>query len=53
MAIFTALFDLGVVLGGPLFGAISRGRGYEAMYTAAALLLATGSAAFAAWDRRR
>jgi MFS family permease len=53
MAIFTALFDLGVVVGGPLFGAISRARGYASMYLAAALLLAGGSAVFAFWDRRR
>ena len=53
MAIFTALFDLGVVLGGPLFGAISQAAGYGAMYLTAAGLLALGSAVFALWDRRR
>lgn len=53
MAIFTALFDLGVVLGGPLFGALSRAEGYDAMYLAAAGVLVAGSGVFALWDRRR
>ena len=51
-AIFTALFDVGVVLGGPLFGAVSR-LGWPEMYFAAAVVIAAGSAVFAAWDRGR
>lgn len=52
MAIFTALFDVGVVLGGPVFGAISRAQGFPAMYVAAAASLAVGTLGFAVWDRR-
>ncbi len=51
-AIFTALFDVGVVLGGPFFGALSR-LGYPEMYAAAAVVVALGSVVFAAWDRGR
>lgn len=53
MAIFTALFDLGVVLGGPLFGAISLAAGFSAVYLTAALLLTGASGVFFLWDRRR
>jgi predicted MFS family arabinose efflux permease len=52
MAIFTALFDLGVVLGGPAFGAISRSAGFPAMYASAATSLALGTLVYALWDRR-
>jgi predicted MFS family arabinose efflux permease len=52
MAIFTALFDIGVVLGGPAFGAISRSAGFPAMYASAAASLALGTLVFALWDRR-
>jgi MFS family permease len=52
-AIFTALFDVGVVLGGPLFGALSRVLGFSWTYATAAAILALGSAVFAAWDRQR
>jgi MFS family permease len=52
-AIFTALFDLGLVLGGPLFGWISRSVGYPPMYTAAAAVIVVGTAVYAVWDRRR
>lgn len=51
-AIFTALFDVGVVIGGPLFGAISR-LGYPEMYATAAAIIAVGSVVFAVWDRGR
>jgi MFS family permease len=52
-AIFTALFDLGLVLGGPLFGWISRSAGYSPMYTTAAAVIVVGTAVYAFWDRRR
>ena len=52
MAIFTALFDVGVVVGGPLFGAISREAGYSGMYLTAGVLLVVGGGVFAVWDRR-
>jgi len=50
-AIFTALFDVGVVVGGPLFGAISAWRGFAWTYAAAALVVALGTGVFAWWDR--
>ncbi len=53
IAIFTALFDLGLVLGAPLFGWISRSAGYSPMYTTAAGVIVVGSALYAVWDRRR
>jgi predicted MFS family arabinose efflux permease len=52
-AIFTALFDLGIVLGGPLFGGLSRSLGYGTMYASAAAAIAVGALVFAAWDRPR
>ncbi len=53
MAIFTALFDLGLVLGGPLFGGIREAQGFPAMFAAGALAVLVGSAIFALWDRAR
>ena len=52
-AIFTALFDLGVVLGGPLFGGIALSLGFSWAYAAAAVVVAVGALVFAVWDRRR
>jgi MFS family permease len=52
MAIFTALFDVGYVLGGPLFGALSRSLGFAATYATAAGVIVLGTLVFAAWDRR-
>ncbi len=53
IAIFTALFDVGLVIGGPLFGWVSRSFGYLPMYMAAAGVIVVGSALYAVWDRRR
>lgn len=52
MAIFTALFDVGVLVGGPAFGWIIDRAGYAAMYGTAALAVVAGAAVFAVWDRR-
>jgi predicted MFS family arabinose efflux permease len=51
LAIFTALFDLGMLLGGPAFGAVIDGRGFSAAFGTGALLLAGAGLAFATWDR--
>ncbi|MBW2314563.1 MAG: MFS transporter [Deltaproteobacteria bacterium] len=51
MAIFTALFDLGMLLGGPLFGVLIDARGFSPAFGVGFLLLAIGGAAFALWDR--
>ncbi len=53
MAIFTALFDVGWMLGGLLFGALSRSLGFTATYATAAGVIVLGTGVFAAWDRRR
>lgn len=52
LAIFTALFDGGTLVGGPLFGAVIRAAGYPAMFLSAAALGLGGAVVFAAWDRR-
>ena len=51
-SIFTALFDAGALVGGPLLGAIIRDVGYSAMFLTAAALVTVGGAAFAVVDRR-
>ncbi len=52
ISIFTALFDAGVLLGGPLFGAVIQISGYSVMFASAAAMLAAGSAVFSVWDRK-
>lgn len=53
MAVYTALFDVGVVIGGPVFGSLIRLGGFPAMFWGAALAIASGTLVFAVWDRRR
>jgi MFS family permease len=53
LAIFTALFDAGVLIGGPTLGVLIRASGYPLMYGFAALWIACGSAVFLAWERKR
>ncbi|MGH0028771.1 MAG: MFS transporter [Myxococcota bacterium] len=50
MGILTGLFDLGVVLGGPFFGAIITGWGFSAAFGTAAAVVALGTAVFVVWD---
>jgi MFS family permease len=52
MSVFTALFDAGILIGGPLFGAVIDVGGYPAMYLCAALVTALGTGLFALLDRR-
>ncbi len=52
IAFFTALFDVGVFVGAPLFGAIIKGAGYPAMYGSAAVTLAIATVVYFVWDRR-
>ncbi len=52
LALFTALFDLGVLLGGPLFGLVIERLGFAAMYGLAGAGLGLGSLVFFAWDGR-
>lgn len=52
VSIFTALFDMGTLIGGPVLGVIISGYGYTAMFRFAAVAIVTASFAFATWDRR-
>jgi predicted MFS family arabinose efflux permease len=51
MAIFTALFDLGMLIGGPAFGLLIDAHGFSPAFGVGALLLAGGGVGFALWDR--
>lgn len=51
MAIFTGLFDVGALLGGPAFGAMIRFGSYSSMFLAAAGWMLIGGFVFAYWDR--
>ncbi len=51
-SIFTALFDAGALVGGPLLGAVIREAGYPAMFLCAAALVTSGAALFTVADRR-
>lgn len=52
LAIFTGLFDVGLLLGGPLFGLVVEIAGFPALYALASLTMASGIALFARWDAR-
>jgi len=51
MAIFTGLFDVGALLGGPAFGTIIRFGSYSSMFLAAAGWMLAGGLVYAFWDR--
>jgi MFS family permease len=51
LAVFTALFDAGSMLGNPLFGHLVPLIGYRAMFGTAAAMMVTGTAVFAWLDR--
>ena len=53
MSIYTALFDVGVLIGGPLLGAVIERFGYTAMYATVAALVGAGMVGFAVADRGR
>jgi hypothetical protein len=53
MGIFTALFDTGVVVGGPMFGAAIALAGCPGMFGTAAFVVAGGTLLFLAWEGRR
>jgi MFS family permease len=52
LSLFTALFDFGVLVGGPFFGVVIRLAGYPAMFATQAVVMFAGTVAFAVWDRR-
>ncbi len=51
VSMFTAIFDLGLLLGSPVLGAILHATSYEVMFLAAAGAVVLATAAFAALDR--
>lgn len=54
LAIFTAIFDAGSLLGNPLFGLVVKAtHSYRVMFAAAAAVMAAGTAVFGALDRGR
>jgi predicted MFS family arabinose efflux permease len=50
VSLYTAMFDLGAMVGAPLLGAIARVFGYHAMYLVAGGIVATGFAVMAIAD---
>ncbi|KIG15004.1 major facilitator superfamily MFS_1 [Enhygromyxa salina] len=52
IALFTAMFDLGVLLGGPSFGIAAHFAGYPATFGLAAGLVTVATLAFVIWDAR-
>jgi MFS family permease len=53
MAVFTALFDLGALIGGPLFGWVIDAADFSAMFRLAGCVIAAGIVGFVIWDRGR
>jgi MFS family permease len=53
MGIFTALFDAGSVVGGPMIGAIITFAGFGAGFGTAGAIVAVGTGVFFVWDARR
>lgn len=51
MSLVTSIFDVGQLIGGPLFGAIIETAGYPSAFGAAAMVAVTGVGVFALWDR--
>ena len=52
MACFTALFDIGLLVGGPVLGALIEALGFAATFAVAGLWLAAGALLFFGWDAR-
>ncbi len=52
MSVFTSLFDVGTLVGGPVLGTIIAVAGYSTMYVAAGVMIAAAGVVFAVWDRR-
>ncbi len=52
MAIYTALFDVGVLLGGPFFGFWVEREGFSVMFGLAAVIIWIGALGFYLWDAR-
>ncbi len=51
MAVYTGLFDVGTLVGGPILGLVIRWAGYDAMFLTAAGFIVVGLSLFRLWDR--
>jgi MFS family permease len=51
MAVYTGLFDVGTLVGGPILGVTIRWFSYDAMFLTAAGFVVVGLGLFALWDR--
>jgi predicted MFS family arabinose efflux permease len=51
MTLYTLVFDLGGLLGSPLFGLVVKGFGYTTLYFTAAILILLGVVAFYRFDK--
>ena len=51
VAIFTSLFDVGILIGGPVLGYVIGVGGYDTMFIVAAVVLVAGLGVFMRWDR--
>ena len=51
MAVYTGLFDVGTLVGGPLLGLTIRWFSYQTMFLSTAALVVVGLGLFALWDR--
>lgn len=52
LAMFTALFDLGLLVGSPMLGAVLEQSSYPVMFTVAAGCVLASAVGFGVWDRR-
>ncbi|MCX4243910.1 MFS transporter [Paraliomyxa miuraensis] len=52
LSMFTALFDLGLLVGGPVLGVVLERTSYAVMFHTAAVVAALGGAVALLWDRR-
>lgn len=52
VALFTAIFDAGILVGGPLLGVVARLHDLRTMFAVASLLPIAGLLVFALWERR-
>jgi MFS family permease len=52
MSFFTALLDIGTLIGGPLFGAIIDTAGWDPMFLVAGVGLGAATIIFGRWDHR-
>jgi MFS family permease len=50
VAFFTALFDIGTLIAGPILGFIITQRGYSTMFVVCGVLLIGATAVYARWD---